>query len=83
VLISALVTGDKIAQYQETKDWPLQDNAHGKAAKHACSFSSEENGCGIPIYPFSSYTCSSSPGLWPRANMSMRCIKMLGSLGFS
>jgi len=54
VPISALVTGEKIAQYQKIKDLPLQNNAHGKAAKHACSFSSEENGCGTPIYPFSS-----------------------------
>lgn len=34
-------------------DWPLQDNAHGKASKRACSFSPEENDCDISIYPFS------------------------------
>jgi hypothetical protein len=34
--------------------WPLQDNAHGKAAKRACSFSPEENDCDISIYLFSS-----------------------------
>jgi hypothetical protein len=44
-----LVTGGKIVQYQETMDWPLQDNAHGKAAKRACSFSPEENGSDILI----------------------------------
>ncbi|GAB0152313.1 hypothetical protein MnBA_17130 [Marinobacterium sp. BA1] len=49
-----LVTGGKIVQYQEAMDWPLQDNAHGKAAKRACSFSPEENDCDISIYPFSS-----------------------------
>ncbi|WP_369623898.1 hypothetical protein [Marinobacterium sp. BA1] len=49
-----LVTGRKIVQYQEAMDWPLQDNAHGKAAKRACSFSPEENDCDISIYSLSS-----------------------------
>jgi hypothetical protein len=42
-------------------DCPLQDNAHGKAAKRACSFSPEENGSGISIYLFSSDAYNSSP----------------------
>ena len=58
-------------------DWPLQDNAHGKASKRACSFSPEENGCGISFYPFSSGAYSSFPSLRLRANMRMRSIKML------
>jgi len=58
-------------------DWPLQDNAHGKAAKRACSFSLEENDCGISIYPFSSGAYSSFSSLRLRVNMRMRSIKMV------
>ncbi len=55
-------------------DWPLQDNAHGKAAKRACSFSTEENGCDISIYLFSSIAYNSFSSLRLRANMRMRSI---------
>jgi hypothetical protein len=41
-------------------DRPLQDTAHGIAAKRACSFSPEENDCGISTYPFSSGAYNSS-----------------------
>ncbi len=56
-------------------DRPLQDTAHGKAAKRARSFSPEENGCDISIYLFSSYAYRSLPSLRLRANMRMRSIK--------
>ena len=55
-------------------DWPLQDNAHGKVSKCACSFSPEENDCGISIYPFSSSGYDIFSGLRLRANMRMRSI---------
>lgn len=58
-------------------DRPLQDIAHGKAAKRASSFSPEENGCDISIYPLPSGAYDSFHTLRLRANMRMLSIIML------
>jgi hypothetical protein len=58
-------------------DWPLQDNAHGKASKCACSFSPEENGSDILIYSFSSGGYEGFYSLRLRLNMRMRSIIIL------
>lgn len=58
-------------------DWPLQDTAHGKAAKCASSFSPEESDCGISISSFSSGAYDNFPSLRLRLNMRMRSVIML------
>jgi hypothetical protein len=60
-------------------DWPLQDNAHGKASKRACSLSPEENDCDISIYSLFSSFYKSYPCFRLRTKMLMRSIILLSN----